>query len=189
MCLFSVTENQPANRNPKTPFSLSLLTSTMARKRLTNSQKLRIVADAKQRLQLGESLKSIARSYDIQPVQIRKWTTLQVKLSSTKQSKKSLNQGFIGRLDPYEDEIMLWASKQRDAGFPLAYHHLVIKAGEVFPEFLNLTKDQQYNTVRRLCRRNYFHIRRITHVSQRDPNEIGLEALQWLEIMRPERSQ
>ena len=52
--------------------SLSLLTLTMARRRLTNSQKLRIVADANQHLQLGESLKSIACSYDIQPVQIQK---------------------------------------------------------------------------------------------------------------------
>lgn len=157
----------------------------MARKRYTHGEKLRIVADATQRLAAGESLRSIGRLYNVQGVQIRKWTTKKHELVVTNRSKKSLSRGSKGRLHEFEDEIMGWAIELRDAGLPLNYKHLVIKAGEVCPEFRNLSESQQYHTVRRLCLRNHFRVRCITHMSQRDPAEMVLEANQYLEIMRP----
>ncbi|KAG7368805.1 DDE superfamily endonuclease [Nitzschia inconspicua] len=157
----------------------------MARKRLTNGQKLQIVRDCEQRLANNESLRSIARSYGLQGKQIRNWRDKQLLLANTKSTKKSTSRGAKGRLQEYEDEIMTWAFYQRDAGVPLAYKHLVIKAGQVWPEFRNLSESQQYHTVRRLCQRNKFAIRRITHTSQTDPNEMVLEAQNWLAIMRP----
>ena len=159
--------------------------STMARKQYTHAQKLRIVADADERLAQGESLRSIARFYNIQGVQIRSWKKQEMQLALTKRTKKSLSCGAVGRLHQFEEEIMCWAIFQRDAGVPLAYRHVMVKAGEVCPEFKTLSHGQQYYTVRRLCQRNYFKIRRITHSSQTDPNENVLEALQWLEIVRP----
>ncbi|KAG7337211.1 transposase [Nitzschia inconspicua] len=126
----------------------------MARKRLTNGQKLQIVRDCEQRLANNESLRSIARSYGLQGKQIRNWRDKQLLLANTKSTKKSTSRGAKGRLQEYEDEIMTWAFYQRDAGVPLAYKHLVIKAGQVWPEFRNLLDSQQYHTVRRLCQKS-----------------------------------
>ncbi|KAG7347041.1 DDE superfamily endonuclease [Nitzschia inconspicua] len=96
----------------------------MARKRLTNGQKLQIVRDCEQRLANNEPVRSIARSYGLQGKQIRNWRDKQLLLANTKSTKKSTSRGAKGRLQEYEDEIMTWAFYQRDAGVPLAYKHL-----------------------------------------------------------------
>ncbi|KAG7359208.1 DDE superfamily endonuclease [Nitzschia inconspicua] len=161
----------------------------MARKRLTNGQKLQIVRDCEQRLANNESLRSIARSYGVQGVQIRQWRDKQSLLAATKSTKKSTSRGAKSRLQEYEDEIMTWAFHQREAGVPLTYKHLVVKAGQVWPEFRKLTDGQQYHTVRRLCQRKKFAVRRIirnSSSSQTDhPNQIVSEAEGWLAVMRP----
>ncbi|KAG7352318.1 hypothetical protein IV203_008366 [Nitzschia inconspicua] len=68
----------------------------MARKRLTNGQKLQIVRDCEQRLANNESLRSIARSYD-----------KQLLLANTKSTKKSTSRGAKGRLQEYEWTVRL----------------------------------------------------------------------------------
>ena len=171
-------------QNCKLHFHCHFQPSTMAQKRYTHAEKLKIVADADARLAEGELLRSISRLYSVQGVQIRKWKAQQLQLAQTKHTKKFLSHGGIGRLRQFEDDIMCWAIYQHDTGVPLAYRHLMLKAGELCPKFEELSHGQQYYTVRRLCQRNYFKIRRITHSSQTDPNENVLETLQWLEIVR-----
>ena len=157
----------------------------MAQRRFTNREKLQIIRDANSRLANGESLCSIARDYNVQGVQIRNWKAQQLKLVRTKRTKKSLSRGSKGRLQQYEDKNMLWATIQRDAGIPLVYKHLMIKACKLWSGFQNLSEMQLYHSVRRLCKRNHFAICRITHTSQVDPTEMVSNANNWLEIMRP----
>ena len=61
----------------------------MARKRLTASQKLKIIRDADERTTNGESLKSVCRSYGIQPNQVRDWRRKVNALTQTRKSLKS----------------------------------------------------------------------------------------------------
>jgi hypothetical protein len=75
--------------------------STMPRNRLTNGQKLAIITDTNQRLNQNESLKSIARSHNVQPVQIRKWKRQLNPLTAKKKSKKSISSGRPGRLKDF----------------------------------------------------------------------------------------
>jgi hypothetical protein len=157
----------------------------MARRRLTNGEKLAIVRAADERLANGESLRSIARSFNVQGVQIRKWQAKMLQLAQTRRSAKSINKGRIGRLNQWEEEIMMWALQMRDAGVPLSYRHLVIKASELDAGFNELSQAQKYHSVRRLCLRNSFKIRRVTHTSQTDPAEVVQMAQNWLEMMRP----
>ncbi|KAG7342830.1 CENP-B N-terminal DNA-binding domain containing protein [Nitzschia inconspicua] len=82
----------------------------MARKRLTNGQKLQIVRDCEQRLANNESLRSIARSYGLQGKQIRNWRDKQLLLANTKSTKKSTSHGAKGRLQEYE-----WVSENWEA--------------------------------------------------------------------------
>ena len=158
---------------------------TMARTRLTIGQKLNIVADTNQRLNEGESLKSIARSHGVQPVQLRKWRRRINDFTHKKKAKKSISLGRAGRLANFEEEIMTWAFEKRAAGVQLAYKHLIVRACEVFDDFKNFTYSVQYHTIRRLCVRNCFVIRRVTHVSQVNPQETIDEAGVFLAVMRP----
>jgi hypothetical protein len=157
----------------------------MGRQSFTTSQKLAIVQDANQRLANGESLRSIGRLHNVQGVQIRKWQAMIQQLARSRRSSKSLNKGRPGRLQDLEEEIMTWALEMRDAGVPLSYKHLVVKACELNVAFNNLPSSQQYHTIRRLCLKNSFRIRRITHMSQTDPAELVIQAQQWLDVMRP----
>ena len=134
----------------------------MARICLTNGQKLAIIADTNRRLLLNESLKSIARFHNVQPVQLRNWKRSINKLNSTKKTKKSVSKGMPGRLNDFEDSIMGWAFQQREAGIPLMYRHLIVKATELNDAFRQLDFWKQYHTIRRLCVRNGFVIRRVT---------------------------
>ena len=166
-------------------FFLSSFHLPMARKQLTNGQKLKIVSETAQRLASGESLRAVARSYAVDPSQIRKWRAKAVQLAQTKRSKKSLATGRKGRLKDHEEELMEWAFDLRGDGTALTYFDLVRKAIEVCPDFGNLTKSQQYHSVRRLCLSNCFLKRRFTHISQRLPQETEEESQQWLQVMRP----
>jgi len=74
-------------------FSPFKQTLAMARKRLTNGQKLSILNDCMARQAMGESLRSVAHSHGIQPVQIRKWKLKTNQLSSSKRRNKSLSRG------------------------------------------------------------------------------------------------
>jgi hypothetical protein len=159
--------------------------STMPRNRLTNGQKLAIITDTNQRLNQNESLKSIARSHNVQPVQIRKWKRQLNHLTAKKKSKKSISSGRPGRLKDFEEEIMGWAFQKRDAVIPLQYRNLIIKACELNDDFRNFRFIQQYHTIRRLCVRNCFVIRRVTHTSQAHPQETIDQALQFIAVMRP----
>ena len=184
MC-FLLIQNQPPDRFPNSIFIVTSVPLTMARKRHTIAEKLRILSDAEARLALGESMRSIARSYNLQGGQIRDWKKKHVKLASFKRTKKSLARGAKSCLAPFEDKIMTWAMQLQDAGVPLQYRHLMIKTGEIWPAFRQLSHSQQYTSIRLLCKRNFFNIRRITHTGQENPNDRALQADQWLDVIRP----
>ena len=157
----------------------------MTRKRLTNSQKLIILADVDERHAGGESLGSIARSHGIQTVQIKKWRSKMPELAATKRTKKSLSRGNQGRLGQFEEQLVGWALDRQHKGLPFLYSKLMQKAYEFNPELRNLTLHAQYQVVRRLCIRNCIVKRRVTHQAQEHPQDTIDRSLQWLAIMRP----
>ena len=109
-----------------------------------------------------------------------------MELSQTKRNKKSLGPGAVGKLHQFEDEIMGWALEKRESGVPLAYCNLILlKVGELDPNFRSLSFSVQYKTIRRLCIKKCFVIRRVTHTAQVHPQENVDIALQWLAVMRP----
>ena len=102
--------------------------SKMTRKRLTNSQKLIILADVDERHATGESLGSIARSHGIQMVQIKKWRSKMPELAATKRTKKSLSRGNQGCLGQFEEQLVGWALDRQRKGLPFLYSKLMQKA-------------------------------------------------------------
>jgi transposase-like protein len=61
----------------------------MAPRRWSVSDKLKMIASANERMAEGESLRSICRSFTIQPNQLRDWKRDVDKLSRSKKNKKS----------------------------------------------------------------------------------------------------
>ena len=64
--------------------------------------KIKIVNEAAQRIASGESLRLVARSFNVDPSQICKWLAKVVQLAQTKHSKKSLATGRKGHLFIWE---------------------------------------------------------------------------------------
>lgn len=157
----------------------------MARKRLTNGQKLRVLFDMDNRLSRGESLKSVARLHNVMPSQLREWRRNRAKLSSTLTKKKSCGTGNAGFLKEFEEHIIGYALDQRALGIPVTYKLLQVKACQFSPDFRQKSDDQQYHTVRRLAINNCLVDRAVTHTSQRRPDDVTEEAREWLEIIRP----
>jgi len=115
--------------------------------RMPVSNKLKIIANANVRLAAGESLKSVARYHNIQPVQLRIWRQDVGKLSRTKKSLKSLHKGFCGWLHQHEEELVAWILEMREQGVPLCYKHIIVQAIHMDPAFDKLTFEAQYSAV------------------------------------------
>ena len=160
-------------------------TTRSKRWRLSNGEKLAIIVDMERRLQQGESLKSIARIHNVQPVQLRKWKQKKVELSQTLKTKKSIHPGRTSAIKHLENAIIGWVLDMRAEGVPLNYNILVVKACQMDEEFRRKSWNQQYDAIRLLCRANCIVRRCKTTTAQRRPQETVDEALQWLTIMRP----
>lgn len=166
-------------------FSSYQIVYEMARKRMTNGQKLKILADMDERLARGESLKSIARLHGVVPFQLREWRRNRVKLASVLGKKKSSGRGRTGFLKHLEEPIISCALDQRTRGIPVNYALLVVKACQLSEQFREKTPSQQYHIVRRLAIANCLVDRAITHVSQQHPAETVEKAKEWLISIRP----
>ena len=157
----------------------------MARKYLSNGEKLTILQDLDLRTAQGESLKSVARSYGLDPSQIRKWRAKRLELTQTKTKAKTLGKGRPSSIKHLEDRIVGWALDMRARGVPLKYRELQVRAARLDPNFAELTMSKQYHQIRRLCAANCLVLREKTHTAQRHPDDEVEQALGWLVVVRP----
>ena len=120
----------------------------MPKKYLSNGQKLTILEDLDLRTAQGESLKSVARSYGLDPSQIRKWRAKRLELTQTKTKAKTLGKGRPSTIKHLEDRIVGWALDMRARGVPLKYRELQVRAARLDPNFAELTMSKQYHQIR-----------------------------------------
>ena len=157
----------------------------MARKRLTNGEKVKILIDMDARLSNGESLKSVSRLYNVTPFQLREWRRNRARISATLTKKKSAGAGMTGFLKQFEAPIIGYALDQRALGVKVTYGDLVVRACQLCDEFRNKEKTQQYHIVRRLAIANCLVDRAITHTSQALQADMEEQAKEWLTLTRP----
>lgn len=100
------------------------------------------------------SLKSIARQFRIQPVQIRNWRKKRDLFLMARKSNKGLNPGWPSRLKHLEDRLLDLIHRQRSLDLPLSYMQVVVKASQFDPTFNLLTTEAKYSCIRRLCKIN-----------------------------------
>lgn len=133
----------------------------------------------------GESLRAVARSHGVQPVQIRNWRRQRNVLSASSKTKRSISKGRPSTIKHLEERIIGWALEMRQRGVPIKYKHLQIKACREDDNFRGKTTQQQYHMIRRLCKANCLVPRRGTHQAQEQPQVAIDEALEWLLETRP----
>ena len=155
------------------------------RQYLSNSNKLAILRDTVERQANGESLRKIAASHGVDPVQIRRWKKQKDALEYNNKQRKTLpGRGRKSCVKHLEQEIVGWTLELRALGLEMRFKHLMVKAAAVDDDFRARPRSQQYQIIRRLAKSNCLTNRRVTHRSQRDSISDREDALRWLRDIR-----
>ncbi|KAG7364517.1 DDE superfamily endonuclease [Nitzschia inconspicua] len=157
----------------------------MARKRYNIGQKLKLLDEFETLRQQGYSRRKAAASLGVQPIQIRKWTHNRPVMQQCPRKKKSICKGRLSALKHLEQPLIGWCLDQRAEGIPVTYALLQIRAGQLDEEFRQRPEKSQYHMIRALCRANEIVLRCVTHQSQRRPQDVADEALEFLVVERP----
>ena len=157
----------------------------MQKKYYSLSEKLRILSTTNQRLEQGESLRSIAESFGVQGNQLRRWQQKRNQFIRTKKTRKALTTGRVSCLKHLEAELIQWFLDLREAGVAINYRALCIKAARLDPDFAGKPFSHQYQSMRRFCKANAISIRAATHVAQARAQETHDQALDFIRTMRP----
>ena len=123
----------------------------MVRKFFTNGDKIKMVLAADTRQLAGESLKSIARDFGVQPVQIRRWRKNKMKLANTKHSKKTLSHSRRSEITHLEEQIIGYGLDLCARGLEISYITLQVRACQIDEQFRQKNKTEQYQQIRRLA--------------------------------------
>ena len=145
--------------------------------RPTIGEKLYILQEAEAP---NRSLKSVARQFGVQPVQIWNWRKQQDILIQSSRKKKGLNPGRPSRIQHLEGPLLRWIEEQRNLNLPLNYMQIVVKACHLDNDFSRKSFESKYHMIRRMCKKNRIVIRVRTHVSQQRPDEVIEVAYNWL---------
>lgn len=157
----------------------------MARISISVAQKLAILQDKDDRLAVGESLKSVARSHGVSPSQIRRWEKQRQTLKSCKPAARSTSKGRPSSIRHLEEQVIAWGLDMHSTGVKINYRQLQLKACAADPEFAAKPQHVQYQQIRRLCHQNKLAQHRKTQVSQDTPQEAQDDAREWLLSIRP----
>ena len=102
-------------------------------------------------------------------------------------SKRKVNHPgpLAGQLKPLEGALLRHIFEQREQGITVRMFDLVIKASSLSPEFNAKHFVARESAMKRFIRANSLVYRMGTHESQRQPDDVATEALDYMNLMRP----
>ena len=169
-----------------TNFNLILFVTNMPRRQFTIAQKLAILNELDEAVAQGRSIRSVAREHALEPSQLRWWLEKRPQLLVAKNKRmKTLHRGRKSTIKDLEDNLIGWGLDQRQAGFPVRFRSLQLRACQIDANFCALDFRVQYERIRRLCVVNCLVTRRKTSQAQQHPQEMVDQALGWLADVRP----
>jgi transposase-like protein len=188
------TDFQDSVPNPNFPgqYSLTFLTittdaaTTMVKKSYTIKYKIDVIAVATERIATGESIRSVADFFELQPSQLRRWLkneNVYNDVNST--AAKSTCGGRPSSLEAIEEQLLIWIFELREQGLAISYRMVQIKSASLLASFRRKSDWSQYQCVRRWLKSHRFVIRCSTHESQRPPHEVMGEARDFVVSMKP----
>ena len=134
------------------------------------------------------SLKALARSANVEPVQIRQWMKgyHQLKHRSITQrcNKWTLHHGCPSSF-PQVKNLLTWIRDMREIGMAVSVNMTVTRASQIDQVFRHKTSSAKYSTIRCLLQSNDLVIRSKTHEAQTAPAEKREEAKAWVVTVVP----
>ena len=155
-----------------------------------NKHKLEICEDLRAGCMsdLTFSLEALARSANVQPVQIRQWMKAYHQLkhrSITQQcNKRTLHHGHPSSF-PQVENLLTWLRDMRETGMAVSVNITVIRASQIDSVFRHKSSSAKYSTIRCLLQSNGIVIRSKTHEAQTVPEEKREEAKAWVATVVP----
>jgi hypothetical protein len=114
------------------------------------------------------------------------WKSKREALSAAvSKDKLRLHDGPASILQEVEQELVEYIHLWRQKGFPVSRMAIVRKVGQLKPEFGEKSLAARKMVVSRFLARNQLTHRVATHVAQRCPGEVRIEALAHLEVQVP----
>ena len=157
----------------------------MARKTYTNREKRAILKRSMELRAEGNSNHGIAATLNLQPKQIRAWEKQATKLTMARPSAMSVCSGRKSALFSIQEDLLKWFFENREQGRAISVKTLAMKASELSGAFRQKTARAKDQCIRRFTKSNGIAIRVQTHESQRPPNQVTEEALDFIRTMRP----
>ena len=117
---------------------------------------------------------------------ISRWAKKKDELANPKTSKKmSDHKGHASMLHDIEKDLLNFIEEWRQKGFNVNRFTLLRKAGQLKPEILQKSNNAIKMSISRFLAKNKLTHRVTTHQAQRDPREVEVEAVDFLEYLRP----
>ena len=157
----------------------------MPRKSYTNKQKLAILNEVEKGIAEGQTLRSLARSFGLQPKQLREWKTKKTTLANARSGAKSIHTGHKSILHEFEEDLLRWFFELREQGMGISVRMMILKASELKADYRRRSARAKDQSMRRFLARHKIAIRAQTHESQRAPAEVRVEALDFVATIRP----
>jgi hypothetical protein len=119
--------------------------------RYTVVDKLAIVEEWLAKKELKVPLKTVARHYDLQPSQLKRWVAKVDELRAA--AKESPTQVTLGRgrpsmLEPFKEELLQWLFEFRQDGMAVSVRMFRLKVSEVIDGFRRRPMQTQYSVLK-----------------------------------------
>ena len=153
----------------------------MPRRFFTTTEKRKIVESIEAQKD-SESLHSLCRYHKIQVKQLKQWKQAfqENPCPSRRSTAKSFHPGQPSTIQHLEQEILSWFEERTSVGLPTCINMVVVHLCKIDNEFRRKSKAAQTQSVRRVLLRHNIVYRKITHESQRPPQETALTASEFI---------
>jgi transposase len=137
----------------------------------------------------GVTLRQAAKRLDVSHSLFVKWRQQQAAnvdpiLAMLKSKRKAAHTGPLGQLQPLEQALLRYIFENREQGMTVHTLDLVVHASSISPEFHAKDIVARCSAVKRFMRAHSLVYRKGTHVTQRKPEEVAEEALDYMRLIR-----
>ena len=159
-----------------------------SRTRYTNAEKLNIISVVQKLMQNEQmSLVQVAAVVKIDPSMICRWlkNVENLRADPRKASKMAAHAGPTSVMAEIEQDLLDFVEMWRQKGFEVNRFTLLRKAKELKPDVLERSEGAAKICLSRFLAKNQLTHRVAMHMAQRDPREVEVEALDFLEYICP----
>jgi transposase-like protein len=163
--------------------------SGIKRKRYSAREKIAILAKIRRiKRETGLSYRKAAASLGVSHTLVIRWRALRERfdnLDLKRLPRYSVAHGPCSQLEGVTEELLAWIFERREMGLVVSTLSVIIKACCILPIMEQKSALARVVVIRRFLKKHSLVYRMGTKVSQRSPGEVGEEATEFQEFIRP----